>query len=72
MLSWDEEATPTAIAPTQRAQPKPLQTGHFDGPAAQLPELVAALAPISAKAESNLSTPSSRRVIAADKRIING
>ena len=72
MLSWDEEATPTAIAPTQRAQPKPLQTGHFDGPAAQFPELVAALAPISTKAESNLPTPSSRRVIAADKRIING
>lgn len=72
MLSWEEEATPTAIAPTQRAQPKPLQTGHFDGPAAQLPELVAALAPISTKAGSNLPAPSSRRVIAADKRIING
>ncbi len=72
MLSWDEEVTPTAIASTQRAQAKPLQGGHFDGPSAQIAEVVIAQSPTSAKAQTHVASPSSRRVIAADKRIING
>jgi len=73
MLSWDEEVTPTASLPASIDLPEPRLAGRFDGPAA-FPQ--APSQPPSSLRETNAAAPSpaatTRRVNAADKRIING
>jgi len=76
MLSWDEEVTPTASLPPSSSRSDPLMAARFSGPSATL-----ATAPVSATeplvSRHLPTTPmaalgTTRRVNAADKRIING
>jgi ribonucleoside-diphosphate reductase beta chain len=72
MLSWDEEVTPTATAISPRNPLKPLLAEQFNGPSAHLSDQVVAQVPHTVATKNSASAPASRRVVAADKRIING
>jgi ribonucleoside-diphosphate reductase beta chain len=76
MLSWDEEVTPTASLPPSSSRSDPLMAGLFSGPSATLATApVSATEPIVSRPLPTVHMPAlgtSRRVNAADKRIING
>ena len=78
MLSWDEEDTPIASLPAQRGFPGHLSDGRFDGPSATMPQTPAMVQPAAAAASARSldsagsAAVTTRRVNAADKRIING
>jgi len=76
MLSWDEEVTPTASLPPSSSRSDPLMAARFSGPSATLATAPAgATEPIVSRplpAAQMAALVTTRRVNAADKRIING
>lgn len=72
MLTWEEELPPVVATPVAH-QPKPLLAEAFNGPAAHLPSAKPESSSSPARSTAEPSQPPvSRRVNAADKRIING
>lgn len=76
MLSWDEEVIPTASLPPSSSRSDPLMAARFSGPSAALTTaLVNTTEPIGSRAlpaAQMAALGTTRRVNAADKRIING
>ena len=76
MLSWDEEVTPTASLPPSSSRSDPLMAARFSGPSATLASApVSTTGPIVSSplpAVQMAALGTTRRVNAADKRIING
>jgi ribonucleoside-diphosphate reductase beta chain len=73
MLTWDEEATSTVSSPATPNRLNMAMAEPFAGPSASIAS-APATSKISPAAASNLSAPATvnKRVVAADKRIING
>ena len=73
MLIWDEEATSTVSSPAATSHLNMAMAEPFAGPSAS-PASTPDTSKIESSRASNLAKPAStsRRVVAADKRIING